>query len=207
MSLKFRRRRFRPLLILILFALPFSGLALIGSFSEALFRLALTGCESYTRTVVYQTIASLDNDAAYEQLTRITRDSGGRATDITVDAAAANHLRALLATRLSEALGSTDRAAFYLPLGNLTGLPLLSGRGIRIPLYVVPLGSVEADIISNLESAGINQVKHTVSVRVTATVSLMAPFQERCVTSETTVLLGETVLVGDIPLVYAEGES
>ncbi len=207
MSLKFRRHRRKPLLIFVVLMLCFGCLAFMGSFSEALFRLANTGCEAYTRTTVYQTIASLGNDVSYERLTRITRDQEGRATDISVDALAANQLCALIATRLSAALGNTNRAAFYLPLGNLTGLPLLSGRGIRIPLYVVPLGSVEANIISHLESAGINQVKHTVSVRITAVVSLMAPFQQRHVKTETTVLLGETVVVGDIPLVYAKGDS
>lgn len=60
-------------------------------------------------------------------------------------------------------------------------------------------GSVESDFKSSFESGGINQTVHTLYVTVRADVSVIMPFGSFPETVETSVLAGETVIVGAAP--------
>lgn len=104
---------------------------------------------------------------------------------------------------MNRRLADRDTAVFSIPLGNLTGIALLSGRGPAIFLHIVPLGSATAQVVSSFRDAGINQTEHTVSLNVCTTVRLMPPFSAT-VSAETVLPLSSEVIIGTIPTVYAD---
>jgi sporulation protein YunB len=85
------------------------------------------------------------------------------------------------------------------PLGTLTGITYLSGRGPEVKIKLHQIGAVDAQIVSKFESAGINQTKHSLKIEVKVELSAILPGHSTDVTVEDEYLVGETVIVGQIP--------
>ena len=84
-------------------------------------------------------------------------------------------------------------------LGMLLFPALLSGRGGNLPVRVVSLRSSNAEIGSSFTAAGINQTLHTVELQVSVEMLLLTPAGFLELTTETTVPLAQTVIVGSVP--------
>ena len=54
-----------------------------------------------------------------------------------------------------------------MPLGTITGIPMLSGVGPKITMKFTPVGAVLSDFDSEFVAAGINQTVHRVKLRLT----------------------------------------
>ena len=201
--LHFRKRKFSlftaTFFPLLLFPLLFFSIALSPAFAN----LATAGVENYTRSILYSAVNSVSESEDFSSLSDI-KEQNGKITSISLDAKSANRIRSLIASSLNSALAKEEYYEFSIPVGNLTTIPILSGRGFKIPLKIVPLGSVDADIVSDFSDAGINQTKHSVYVKVSAKMRLMSPFSSSVTETETKVPLTETVIVGDIPRLYSE---
>ena len=92
-----------------------------------------------------------------------------------------------------------------IPSGTLTGLTLLSGRGPAVEIRIVPAGYVRTAVENGFEAAGINQTRHSISVRITAELLAVLPGISEPVTAQTSCVLAETVMIGEIPEVYFKG--
>ena len=64
-----------------------------------------------------------------------------------------------------------------------------------------------SDLRNKFRAAGVNQTVHSIYMDVTATVSIVMPSQTREVSSETEVLVCESVIVGTVPDIYWQGDS
>ena len=89
-----------------------------------------------------------------------------------------------------------------LPLGTLTGQPLLSGAGPRVRVSVDSVGEVTADYANSFTSAGVNQTLHRVCLDIHATVRLFLPGEVLPVSVSSSVCVAETVIVGETPDTY-----
>lgn len=166
-------------------------------------KAADTECKSYANNLLYDAALDLPSEL-YSDIAIVSRDSNGRITGITTDSDKINRLQALYIKNVLSSMSDRKKAVISIPLGNLTGSIFLSGRGPLIHLYIVPLGSAEADIESVFSSAGINQTKHTLYINAKISVRALFPFTTEA-TSEVKIPVSETVIVGDVPAFYAEG--
>ncbi len=89
-----------------------------------------------------------------------------------------------------------------IPIGTVSGIPLLSGVGPRITLKFTPAGAVQSSFQSEFRSAGINQTLHRIILRLTATVRIILPGQSRTVTVVAEAPIAENIIVGDVPSAY-----
>lgn len=92
-----------------------------------------------------------------------------------------------------------------IPLGTLSGIPLLSERGPMVSVVVSPIGKVNCNIISTFESAGINQTLHRIYINVQSRVDLIIPTSHQEVEITTPILLCESVIVGKVPNTFLQG--
>ena len=86
--------------------------------------------------------------------------------------------------------------------GSFTGFKLLSGKGPRINIQIVPIGNVETDLRTEFSAKGINQTLHRIYLQVNAKVDILTPFHniEKQISNQ--VLLVENIIVGNIPESY-----
>lgn len=129
------------------------------------------------------------------------KDDTGEVTAISCNMARINALSAEVLTRI---VGSTGKNVFTvnIPVGNLTGIGLLMGKGPKMPLSVELLTTSTADFSSSIVSAGINQSRHVIDLIVSVDVNILVPWCKRSTTVVTEVPIADTVIVGRVPETY-----
>ena len=91
--------------------------------------------------------------------------------------------------------------------GNFTGNSLLAGCGPNVKVKVIPIGTVKTDFKTEFVSAGINQTRHRVYLRVYCTMYVAAPLVGNEIVVNNGVVVAETVLIGDVPEFYGGADS
>lgn len=171
----------------------------------------LTANEARARAVqlisaaVERSLAEQETPAA--SLVSVQYGQNGEIVSLSSDVARMNALKASLLLGVQEELGESVHIDLGVPLGTLLGGGLLHGRGPEIPLRVTLSGSIEADFESDFTTAGINQTKHTVSLRVRTTVYTFLIGRQCSAQVETAVPVAETVIVGEVPQFVANLQS
>lgn len=140
----------------------------------------------------------------YRDLIRMETDENGRITALVSDMAALNALRTRILGIAVEAVDSLDRAELAIPAGNLTGINLLSGKGVELPVEVVAVGTAHAEFESSLSDAGINQTRHQILLNVSVAVDILLPGDTLRTEVTAQVPVAETVIVGAVPDTYLQ---
>ena len=92
-------------------------------------------------------------------------------------------------------------------MGSITGSHILEGAGPNINVKTIPVGSVTAEFTSEFESAGINQTRHKIYLKVRAEISIVVPSQAKSVEVIVPVLVSENIIVGQVPEYYLHNEN
>lgn len=164
----------------------------LGSVSEELTQEAARG---YVLSCVNEAVAA----ALEEQRSFVTveRDESGAPLAVHTDTAALNSLRVQVLEQLEKSLNGS--VTVQVPVGSLTGVALLNGRGFPVPLSLRMEGSADLSFHTEFVSAGINQSCHRVTMTVTVQGFSQSKRFETSTQVETSTVLAETVLVGEVP--------
>ena len=137
-----------------------------------------------------------------EEYVTVERDASGRVTAIQIHSTELSLLASELTVRMLAELRDYRNDDFGIPLGNLTSSALLSGRGPLIHVRPVSTGNIASELKSTLDSAGINQTLHRVSLHFSVTVNYLAPLESCMDTISFDLLIAETLVVGEVPILY-----
>ena len=129
-------------------------------------------------------------------------ETNGKVYLLQANSTRLNTLSADCANEAQSRIASLGEQGISVPLGTLSGIPLLSGIGPRITLYFTPAGAVNASFESEFRSAGINQTLHRVILRLTASVRVILPGESHTLTVEAEAPVAENIIVGDVPDAY-----
>ena len=83
--------------------------------------------------------------------------------------------------------------------GAALGLTLLAGSGPRIPISIVPVGSVQTDFETEFEACGINQTRHKVYLQLSASIRIVIPTGAKTTNVTANMLVAESIIVGKVP--------
>ena len=140
----------------------------------------------------------------YSDLITVEKDENGRITALTSNMSALNDLRASILSDAVAAVDQIDSQSLAIPVGNLTGINFLSGRGFDLPVEVMTVGSAHAVFRSQFTDAGINQTRHQILLEVTVSVDILLPGGDLPAEITAQVPVAETVIVGSVPDTYVE---
>ena len=143
-----------------------------------------------------------ENDMSYRDFVTLGTDSAGKVASITCNTVANSRFKRQVVEAVIRQLGAMDNEELGVPLGTLTGQPLLSGAGPRVRVKVDSVGEVTADYSNTFTSVGVNQTLHRVCLDITATVYLFLPGEILPVSVSSSVCVAETVIVGESPDTY-----
>lgn len=148
---------------------------------------------------VIQTLAEGDYDGDY--FVTFQKSDTGEVSAISSNMARINELSSKV---LEKVVGSTkeNTVTIGIPIGNLTGASLLMGRGPKIPVKIVVLSSSRVEFDNSIITAGINQTKHQINLRVTVDMEILVPWGTQSTEVGTDVLIADTVIVGKVPDTY-----
>lgn len=151
--------------------------------------------------IINQSVADVidENNITCEQLETLSFSPDNRITAISSDTIVANKLKNAVTLRIQDNISGIKNRCIDIPLGTVIGGELLSGQGPSIPLFISLSGNVGSDFESAFESGGINQTVHKLSVNINAEITVLMPLGSYSTNVCTSVLIGETVIVGNVP--------
>ena len=149
-----------------------------------------------TSNMVNRIVVAAINDAVdsgridYGRLVSFDKDANGHVTALKSNMAEFNRLQATISDDLS------------IPIGTLTGSPLLAGRGPCLHVRMQSVGTATARFDNQFSSAGINQTRHRILLDVDVHVSILLPGLTTYTKVSNEISVAETVIVGGVPDTY-----
>ena len=121
---------------------------------------------------------------------------------IETDIAGITRLRADSVESIAEKLSDPEKMTLEIPVGNLAGGVVFTGRGFPVKIRLVPIGDVSSEIYSEFSETGINQTLHRIYLRVRVVMNMIVASDIVKLELSSDVLLSETVIVGKVPDAY-----
>ena len=139
----------------------------------------------------------------YSDIVQIERADDGKLFGITTNIQKINCLKSCLSNAISNELSKDEIKKIKIPLGSILGTEILSGSGPIISVKLFITGNVVVDFDSELSEAGINQTKHRINLITEVNVAAIIPGYPVETKVKTSITIAETVIVGEVPKVYA----
>lgn len=164
------------------------------------------------RSIATQTISEVvgevltNGDYTYDDLVEVSYSSENKISQISTNSTQVNLLVREVTAKVQERFDQLDSAQVVVNLGSFTGIPFLFGYGPEITLNLVPIGTVQTNFETKFLSAGINQTLHSLYFDVNAILGLILPGSTQNFDTNLQVLICESVIVGEIPSIYLQGQ-
>ncbi len=211
------KRPLKPSRFRSMFALSVGLLIIIGVFiyfvtvrlSPILASFGKARAEYIATTAIYEGIRQVlsEEGVNYDNLVSFERDNEGKITAFKTDSVKMNLLKSDISLTVAEKLNALETTPIKIPIGNLIDGELLSGRGPRLTIKLVPYGSVRTEFQNVFTSVGINQSRHQVLVEVKALVGILFPAGHEEIEVSSTMTVAETVIMGSTPGSYTYVED
>lgn len=163
----------------------------------------------YSNNIANEVVNSAVDDVfvkeEYQSLAKIMENSSENIKAIETDTAKINRLKSAIIQSMQKNIDLHKSDTVYVPLGSCSNLYFLAGLGPKVPIRIYPVSIVNADFKESFDSVGINQVKHKLYLDVSMKMSFVGMMFAQSDTVETSVLLNETIIVGDTPTYYGNG--
>ena len=187
--------------ILLLVVLSVAALSVI---TEANLRpILLNTAESRVRAValdaINSAIAANLTDVQYEDLVTVEKDAFGSVTLLQANTISMNRISTQTALTAQQYIADIGQQPIRISLGSATGNALLAGRGPEIKVNVIPVGAVSTEFITEFQSTGINQTRHKVYLKVTASIRIVIPTGAKTTQVSANMLVAESIIVGSVP--------
>lgn len=167
--------------------------------------VAQSQMEQVANEAIHHAIADAASEGAkYGELVNIYRNSEGTIESLTLNAYAANRLKSDISIKVLDYLNDSERYTIEVPVGNFFASEFLTGFGPKVKLRVVPFNVAEIDFDSKFTPSGINQVLHTIEVRVDVKIGALLPGYEEISDVSSSAIISEAIIIGDVPETYLE---
>lgn len=140
----------------------------------------------------------------YSDIVSIEKNESGQIIALTSNMTHLNQLRTNLSQVAVNAVADLDMDTLSIPVGNLTGVNLFSGRGSSVPVEIVCVGSSAITFENRFTEAGINQTQHQIMLHLSINVDILLPGETLYTSIGVEVPLAETIIVGTVPSTYLE---
>lgn len=103
---------------------------------------------------------------------------------------------------LTEKEKSTNKTAFYIPMGSIFQNPILASRGPKIPVKMELIGSVITGIDSKIKEYGINNSLIEIYIHIEVKEKLILPVSEKEIKIVNDIPISYRIIKGQIPSYY-----
>ena len=206
---RLKRRRIRIGFGLILLGCMVFALLLWSRLSPLIREMGRTEAENAVNLAINRILSEmlLSGDLDYADLIHCQTDENGAVTAIYADMGRINLLKAEIAEAVLREIMDKNSVELRLPAGNLFGSPLLSGLGPGLPVRILSVDSIKADMSSRFTAAGINQTLHQIRVELAVSIWILVPGGLTSGSVSTRIPVAETLLLGRVPESYTYFEG
>lgn len=205
----FKRRRYRRriclVIIFICFGIAFSFICY--DIKPIVLEVAINDAQAVNERVINKAVLdTLEKDKVdFNTLINITYNEDNSVKSVNTDSIELGKIKLNIIKRIVEGFNKKgDVDSVSIRLGTLIDNEFFYGRGPEIKFNYEMSNTIDCSYISKFVSTGINQSKHTFSLRFTTEVCLITRLFSTSTVFETDVLLNEMVIVGEIPENYTD---
>ncbi len=163
-------------------------------------KISETMIKSKTIEKISETSIELFNDEFnYDEMIIINRDNEGNINLIQANTVKLNYLASKLSVECNKTLQSMGEVGMKVPLGWISKNSAFYKLGPKINVKIEPIGNMNVTYESKFESAGINQTRHTIYLKVESKIRIAVPFQNKEINVLCEIPVSETIIVGKIP--------
>lgn len=198
--MKYYRKKKLPskLFILIIFNLG------IYFFNKIVFPSVLKISETMIKSKTIEKISEIsielfNDEFNYDEMIIINRDNEGNINLIQANTMKLNYLASKLSVECNKTLQSMGEVGMKVPLGWISKNSAFYRLGPKINVKIEPIGNMNVTYESKFESAGINQTRHTIYLKVESKIRIAVPFQNKEIDVLCEIPVSETIIVGKIP--------
>ena len=194
-----RRRFFRRLLLLVL-GLLIVFLLVDRNFKPLVFSLAEARSAAMASQVLQGALAeAIEDGVEYDDLMTVRMDDHGQVALLMANTMRMNQLADKAGQAALRRLNNMSSERVTVPLGAALGMTLFAGTGPGVPVSIVPIGSIATDFATEFEACGINQTRHKVYLKVTASIRIVIPTGAKTTQVSANMLVAESIIVGNVP--------
>lgn len=199
-----RRRKIVQKIVAIFTAMVIVALAIAlwvywKSMTPTILDIAQVQVKAQTTQAVNEAVLSVLQGVDYADFVTVEKNSQNEVVLITANSNSVNQLARNASIVTQGKINTLFQQAISIPLGTLSGIPLLSQLGPDVNIVIDPVGTVQCSFVSHFETAGINQTLHRIYLNVSSTVDVIIPSSHQVVQIDTPILVCETVIVGKVP--------
>ena len=207
---KKRRKLTRRIVMILLLILVLSILLALWIYWRAMrptvLDIAQTRLKAEATLAVNEAVClALSDYTNYSDFISIEKNSQNEIVMISANSVVVNSLAHNTAILSQNKISGLKGFEVSIPLGSLSGVPLLSEKGPTVSVTVSPIGNVRCTLTSTFTSAGINQTLYRIYVNVESVVDIIIPTSHLEVEMSTPILISESVIVGKVPETFLQG--
>lgn len=188
--------------LLVVFLVLYSGFGAYRTMIYTVRSVAQSQMEDVANTAIHTAIEKASQTVDCSNLVTINRGEDGSIDSLTLNADLANKLKSEIALNVLEYMNKSENYTISVPIGNFCGSEFLSGMGPEVKFKIIPCNIAHIDFDSSFKPAGINQVLHTLSVRVDIDIGALLPGFQEISNLSSSAIVSETVIMGDVPETY-----
>lgn len=191
-------------LCILLIALLVLTVVILRHMKPLLTSLATASVSNTVNRIVVAAVddAVISGEIDYDALVHFEKDEGGHVTALRSNMAEANRLQTAICDDILQRLSEVSTRELRIPVGTLTGVAVLAGRGPALCVRMQAVGSSNATFRNEFSAAGINQTKHQILLDVNVNMSILLPGFSTYTTVSNVISVAETVIVGSVPQTY-----
>ena len=144
-----------------------------------------------------------ENKEAYNQIVKLEKLENGELTAILSDMEKVNKLKSRVGMIIQNKFLSLKDRKISVALGTLSGIEMFNGLGPSVPMKISVSGNVSTDFKTLFSGAGINQTIYQIYLYIRTRICVMVPGCSCCEDFESSFLVSEIVVLGNVPKVYS----
>ena len=144
----------------------------------------------------------LEDEPSFVDMVEYGHDANGDLNSIKINATRVNAVMQRSVQKTQNGLSDMISSGVNIPVGSVSGITFLSGKGPNLNVAVIPVGSVDARLRSEFSEIGINQTIHKIYLSLDSTIKIIIPGAGNTIKSSSEVLLVESVIIGKVPDTY-----
>lgn len=148
-----------------------------------------------------------DDNINYNSLVSFTYTQDTTVNAVLVDSVKLNTVCAEIRSRITDYFSNLSERTIDIPIGSLTGVDLLAGKGPSVNIGITLSGSAQTEVINDFETAGINQTRHQIILKVKTKIYIIMQSGNITTETENSIIIAETVIVGEVPEIYSDGSN
>lgn len=152
-----------------------------------------------TDTISQTSIDLFNEEFKYDEIINIEKDSEGTINLIRTNTVKLNELTSKLSLKCNEELQKMGKIGLKVPIGWLSRRSVFYNLGPSVTVKMAPIGNITTSYESKFESAGINQTRHKIYLKVKANIRVMLPLYSEEIEVDCEIPIAETIIVGKIP--------